>query len=121
MRNVNTISKSGYLEWNLSLDFFAYILYRFWCFNVIYGVSVFCSKVILLLLTITLIPLGVLITQKKRRNYISLMANVVLPSEIYTLAALYRYLSIFNIIIISVSALLSVAYFIIVLARKIKS
>lgn len=119
MRNINTFSKSEYIWWNLYLGAMAYFPYRFWCLNYLSGLSVFSSKMILLLLVVTFIPLGVLITQR-RRNTVSLIVNVAMPFELYTLAILYKYLSVYNIIVLSVTAVLTLAYLGFVMAQKIK-
>lgn len=120
MKNSNTLGKSSFIEYTILLSISISILYRFNCFTGIYGITVFQSKLVFWALTILLIALGVYITYAKRRNYLSILVNIVLPFEIYIIASTYRYISIIYIIALSVIAFLSILYFILIVFQKIK-
>lgn len=120
MRNISTMSKFKYTILNIFFGSVMYILFRFLFFSSIHGLTVFESRVVLLLLPAVFVPLGIFITQE-RRNWVSLTVNVSLPFEAYTIFVLLEYFSTFYLAVFYTAAALSVIYFLIIMLQKIKS
>ncbi len=120
MKNSNTLSKANFIEYTIWLGMSLAFICRFTCFTSIYGITVFQSKLVYWALVVFLIPLGTSVTYDKRRNYLSILVNVVLPFEIYTIASTFRYIPKVHIITLSVVALLSVMYFGLIVFQKVK-
>lgn len=118
MKNSNTLTKTDFIEYTLWLGVIFALIYRFNCFSGIYGITVFQSKLVFWALVVFLIPLGMYITHTKRRNYVSVLVNIALPFEVYTIMSTFRYIPIVYIIVFTIAILISLLYFCLILFRK---
>lgn len=121
MKNSNTLSKSSFIGNTIWFGINLAIIYRFTCFSGIYGITVFQSKLVFWTLVVFLIPLGTYITYAKRRNYLSILVNIALPFEIYTIVSTFRYIPIVHIIALSIVTLLGLSYFGLIVFQKVKN
>lgn len=115
MRAVNTIPKVEYILENLIYAFFATGIYRQLIFKCLPTVSYNYSKLALWLIVIICVITGMLLTLKRNRNYISLIVNIAIPFEIYTLAAYKTFAPAYFKIICIVSVIAGFSYFLLVL------
>ncbi len=121
MKNKNTLSKTNFIECTIWVSVILAYVYRYICFSGIYGLTVFQSKLVFWALVILLIPLGTCITFAKRRNYLSVLVNVALPFEIYTIISTFRYIPQTHIVALLIISFLSALYFGLIVFQKIKS
>ena len=121
MRDNSTLDKAAFIENTFWLSLNSVLVYRLSCFSAIYGVTVWKSKLVFWALVLLLIPLGTYITLADRRNVLSLVVNVMLPLEIYTIASTFRYIPKVHIISLSVAAILSAAYFALIVFYRVKN
>lgn len=118
MRNKNKMDKQAYVETTLFLGLLLAWIYRISCYSDIYGITVFQSRLIFWALILVLIPVGILLTYKRRRNCLSIAVNLLLPVEIYTIASTYRYIPVACTAAIVAALLASLAYFAMILLQK---
>lgn len=121
MKDSNTLSKSSFIENTIWLGINLAIIFRFTCFSGIYEITVFQSKLVFWALVVFLIPLGTYIAYAKRRNYLSILVNIALPFEIYTIVSTFRYIPIVHIIALSIVTILGLSYFGLIVFHKIKN
>lgn len=121
MKNSNTLSKASFIEYTIWLGMSLTFICRFTCFTSIYGITVFQSKLVYWALVVFLIPLGTYITYAKRRNYLSILVNIALPFEIYTIASTFRYIPVVHIIALSIVTSLGLLYFGLIVFQKSKN
>lgn len=96
------------------------LIYQFVCFVDIPGLTTFQSEIIYWLLMIILIPLGTYITFEKRRNFLSVIVNVLLPLEIYITLTTFSYIPAAYHIVLPFACGLSWLYFAMIIRQKIK-
>ncbi len=118
MKNRNTLSVQRFIWYTLLFSLLFAVLFRFACFSCLQGMNLVESKIVYWALLIVLIPLGTLITVKKRRNLVSMLVNISLPFEIYAALSTYRYITDVYTAIFIVTVFLSVGYLAIVMTRK---
>ena len=83
MKKGNTMSIKGYIIDNAFWALFAMVCYRNLFFRHADGLTFLQSKLLLWGLVIGCVGVGVLSTVNRRRNYTSIVANVLMPYEIY--------------------------------------
>lgn len=83
MKKGNTMSIKGYIIDNAFWSLFAMVCYRNLFFRHADGLTFLQSKLLLWGLVIGCVGVGVLSTVNRRRNYTSIVANVLMPYEIY--------------------------------------
>ena len=116
MRNINTLTPREYILYNLFYAITAMIWYRAILFAALPWTTISWSKLILWIAVIVLTACGCILTFRKRRNYISLLANILLPYEIYTVFVYNTYIPklVWGVTIFSI--IISAAFFILAIA-----
>lgn len=84
MRNINKLSPKVYLILSVIVDVFAIIYYRATLFQCLFLSTYNKSRVIFWAVCIVSFVATYLLTCKRRRNYLSVFSNAVLPLGIYT-------------------------------------
>lgn len=92
MRDVNTMSKFGYVLENLIWSLLVVRIYKMHCFTNFLSCNYETSNRILYIMVVCFVPIGVLLTIKMRRNSINTAINVAFPFAIYTIFAYINYL-----------------------------
>ena len=92
MKNRNTMKPREYILENLFWAVTAMIWYRNILFVALPRITVMWSKIILWAAVFIFVALGCLLTFKKRRNNVSMIVNVLLPYEVYTVLAYTTYI-----------------------------
>jgi len=110
MKNRNTMQPREYLFDNLFWAITAMIWYRNIFFVGIPGISVGLSKLILWCIVFAFVALGYIITFQRRRNSVSLIVNILLPYEVYTVVAYHTYIPKLVLWAIILSAVVSLAF-----------
>lgn len=121
MNNNNTTTKGYYVFKHIFWSNIAMILYRNLLFRSIGGMSYSSSKTVLWSILLVAVVPGVLITWKHRRNNLSLLVNIAIPFEIYTLITYAHNLSTFVWIATFVAVLLSGLYTFLLITQRIKN
>lgn len=111
MKNRNTMGNIEYALKNALWGLIGMIWYRNVLFRTIPGGSYTQSKMVLWGLTIACIILGTCLTRKRRRNYLSVLVNVLTPYEIYAIVSFKESLVRDYIWVIYVATTISVLYF----------
>lgn len=121
MAQKNTISKGSYIFEHICWVLISLI----WCngilFRSIAGLTYNQSRLVLLELLAITVSLGIGATWKKRRNHVSLFANIIIPYEIYLLIAYRETASTLCLILAGVSLSISAVYIWMVFQPKIKA
>lgn len=118
MRNRNTMDMREYLWDNLYYGLVAMVFYRNMFFRICSGLTGLQSRLLLWALAAVCIFLGVLITRKRRRNYVSIIANVLLPFELYGILTYRESMGSGFLWICGISLTLSVLYFALVMTAS---
>ena len=121
MTDNNSMEKIEYILSNIFWSFITMIWYRSLLFIPLNDYTVGTSKKVLWTLIATMVLIGMLITFKKRRNYLSLVINILFPFEIYAIAS---YLDFFNTWVkttVIVASVLAFLFFSLVVFRKMSS
>ena len=92
MKNRNTMKPREYIFDNLFWAITAMIWYRNIIFVSLPGIPVVWSKCILWFAVFTFVALGCVLTFEKRRNNVSIIVNILLPYELYTVLTYYVYI-----------------------------
>lgn len=92
MKNRNTMKPREYIFDNLFWAITAMIWYRNIFFVSLPGIPVVWSKCILWFAVFTFVALGCVLTFEKRRNNVSIIVNILLPYELYTVLTYYVYI-----------------------------
>lgn len=87
MTNYNSMRKWEYLLANVVWIFVAMVWFQPWVFIPLPDLSESTSKKILGVMIAVLVILGIIVTFKRRRNYLSVVVNVLLPYELYAMTA----------------------------------
>lgn len=85
MRNINKLSPKAYLFLSVFSSLVAMIIYRGTIFRCLFMGTYNESKATLWLIWAACLVITYIITRKRRRNYLSLFTNTVLPFGIYTI------------------------------------
>ena len=113
--------KLGYIVDNLIwLYAIAFLFYKT-CYMPIRGFYYGESKYIYWGLVLAGTVVGIVLTMNRRRNFFTAFVNVALPVQVYLLISSLKYLSPVFAVLLVISILLSIVYFIIVMTRRINS
>lgn len=110
MRDKNTMGLPGYLCANLYWGLLGMYFFRATVFRIVGELTLTQSKWLLWALLAVFLLMGIALTYKRRRNYLSIWANIVLPFELYTLMAYGTQLPYLATVSIALAAGLSVGY-----------
>jgi len=121
MNNINTMTLKEYIFEHLYWGIISMIWYRCLMFRSINTVSTTWSKTILWTLVILLSLIGILITYKRRRNHLSMVVNLIVPYEIYTLCAYQNILSWQVHFGLGIAILLSLLYIYMIFSQHISN
>lgn len=110
MRDKNTMSKVQFLFESLF-----WTCLTTWFYHRVFPVSLPHTKasvslIVLCGVAMVMGGIGVAITWERRRNYMSLFVNVILPLEVYAILAFWKQLSLTTILLMAVSLTLSGFY-----------
>lgn len=119
MNRKNTMEPRIYLVRHVYWSVISMLWYRSLCFRCVLNLSYTESKLILWMLYALSVLIGVAVTYKMRRNRTSLAVNVLLPFGLYATLAYYAYLQKMITIIYITAGILSLAYFLAILLRRI--
>ncbi len=121
MKNKNTMSLRRFVWENIYWGIILMIWYQnlmFVCFpDLTYNESKILSWVMLFASAL----IGCILTFKKRRNYISVLVNVLLALEIYSIFGYYRYFKTEILILVAVTSVLIIIFAVLVFSTKIKN
>ncbi len=87
MRNINKLSPKIYLIFTVAVSFFAMVIYRATLFQCIFLSTYKESKVTFWVVWVISFVVTYLLTFRRRRNYLSVFSNAVLPLGIYSFMA----------------------------------
>ncbi len=121
MRNINKISPKAYFYFTVIFAAVSMVYYRSALFRCIYTHTYDESYTILIVIWAVCHFLSYLLTRKRRRNYLSLFTNTVLPLGIYSLIVYERAHPVVVLAIEIAIYVLGGAYCVAVLARRIKA
>lgn len=116
MRDRNTMSPAYYLFENIWWSVLSTASYRAACFRPIAGTSFARSTGLLWTFTIASLVIGLLLTYRKRRNYISLIATVSLPLGVYSVMSCWFALWRMFLVIVAITVLVIGVYLYLVMA-----
>ncbi|MCC8131450.1 MAG: hypothetical protein LUC38_02935 [Oscillospiraceae bacterium] len=117
----NTMSLASYLAYQVIWTLGAMLWYRGLFFTALPGISVALSKTILWVMTIVLVAVGSLLTKSRWRNWFSVVVNILLPYELYTIFAYYIYLPRLVWASVAVSVVMVVVFFVLAMFMPIKN
>lgn len=121
MRNKNTLKRVAYFVYNLLFLFWFYILYSNVYFRCPPGKTATASRLLLGGFAVTVTGIGVAITMRKRRNFLSAYLNNLLPFVLYWLVTYSSsYITLVRIVI-ALTLMLSVGYFVLSIILYIKA
>ena len=121
MTDNNSMGKIEYILSNIFWSFITMIWYRSLIFIPLDNYTIGTSKKILWSLIATMVLAGIFTTFKKRRNYLSLMINVLFPFEIYANVSYCNFFNTWVKITVIVASVLAALFFSFVVFRKISS
>lgn len=110
MRDVNTMTKPGYLLINLVWACLWLFIYHSFCFVNLFDLNSDASRRVLILTMILGDAVGVAATFRHRRNLVNTSINVIFPLALYTIAAYFRYIGVFIVIVLTVACVVSLGY-----------
>lgn len=110
MRNPNTVQPQKFILDHLYWLVLVTIWYQNVLFTAVPGTTVRQSRIILWAAALVLAAFGCAITIKRRRNGWSLLANVLLPYELYAVVTYYPYLPRLTLAAVLLSGVLSLAF-----------
>lgn len=110
MRDVNSMSKWGYVIENIIWMTIAIYWYKLYCFTNIFEFDDDISKCVLYLTVVVFVFIGLALTIERRRNSVNTFINIALPLAIYTSIAYFNYLEVFIISSFVIAAFLSIVY-----------
>lgn len=119
MKNKNTMGEVKYVIINIFGPAVALIFYLTFAFIPLEGHSTRESEIILYIMIIIFNVFNVLITLNKRRNAVSVAVNILLPLEIYTIAANMGIFKVQAITILFIASILSLGFIGIVVFRSV--
>lgn len=119
MKNRNTMSKSTYIFENVFWTLLLMFWYRKLMFRCLYDCSLVESKIFIWSLVCLLVVISCMFTYKKKRNIVSLISNVVLPFEIYTLFSYWDDMPVFFTIICIITIGLSMLNTFLIFSKRI--
>ena len=118
--NKNTMTLKEFVLTQLWWSGIASVFFRKSCYTCFLGLSATASKVVYWSLLVVLTVSGFLVTYRKSRNNISIMANAVFPSSVYLLITYFEYFNIYYWILIILCFITVAVYSVIILSAKIK-
>lgn len=121
MTNRNTLTKGAFIFNHLLWGGMSLLWFNNTLFRVIEGTSFHQSRLLLLCGLVIFIVLGIAITWEQSRNHVSLLANLLIPYEVYALVAYWRTSPILIWILLAIALLLSIFYVVLVFEPKIKT
>ena len=110
MKNINTMKPREYILDNLFWAVTAMIWYRNIFFVAIPGITIAWSKTLLWLAVLVFVSLGCFLNFQKRRTNVSMIVNILIPYELYTVLAYNTYIPQMVWGSIILSGILSVAF-----------
>lgn len=121
MTKRNTLTKGAFIFDHLVWGGISLLWFNRTLFRVIEGTTFHQSRLLLLCGLAISIVLGVAITWEKRRNYVSLLVNLLIPYEVYTLVVYWHTSPTLFWGLLALALLLSVIYVALVFEPKIKT
>ena len=121
MTDNNSMGKIEYILSNIFWSFITMIWYRSLLFIPLNDYTVGTSKKVLWILIATMVLIGMLITFKKRRNYLSLVINILFPFEVYAITSYWNFFNTWVKATAFVASVLAILFFSLVVFRKISS
>lgn len=118
MTDKNTMNTRAYIITNLFWLFILSVIYQSMLFLPLKYHDEWSSRLVLRFLTVIITTLGVFLTVRKRRNYLSVAVNTLLPFQIYSLVSYSDYCSGLARATLIVSVVLSLAYFTLVVVMR---
>ena len=119
MRDKNTQFKSEFVFTNLWWTFVTWFLYKAILFRCLGTHSLKESRMILLALILAAFAVGMLLEMKKWRNSVSIIMNLLGEYGIYAVITYFPIRTKFILMILIVSAVLAIAYSLLILCRRI--
>lgn len=118
MNNKCTMTLRGYIISNVYWG----LLFMYWFRTIVFRtydtLSLHQSKILLWGLFVGCILFGIAVTYKTRRNHLSVLVNISLPFEIYTMLSYKNYVSWQTTICLIVALILSAGYILIISTAK---
>lgn len=121
MTDKNTVGKLTYITCNIFLVSLAMICYRYLLFIPISPFSELESVLLLWALVITMLVFGVLITFPKRRNFVSILTNVLAPFQLYGVISFWEYFGVWVRTVLLITALLCLLFTAVVILQRISA
>ncbi len=118
MFDKNTMGKTEYILTNVFWVMVTMVAYNTMLFVPIEGLTVKISKIIIWAIELTFVSIGLLLTFKKRKNYLNVIVNVIFPLEIYALISYMPYFNIWVCITIVLAIICSLGFFLMVILNK---
>lgn len=119
MNNKCTMTLKSYITSNIYWGLWFMFCFRTVVFRTVGPLSLHQSKILLWSLLVGFVLLGTAATYKTRRNHLSVLVNVALPFEIYTVLSYKDYLSWQTTACLITASILSTAYILIISTEKI--
>lgn len=119
MSNNNSMGKIEYIFTSIFWVFITSFSYRTLLFVPLDGCTVGDSKKVLWTLVATMAVLGTIITFAKRRNYLSLVINILFPLEIYALVSYWSFFNTWAKATVAISGAIAFLFFAMVMLQKI--
>lgn len=113
----NKLSKVEYVFFTIQWSIWIMALYRIIVFRTIHGLSLAWSRGILWAMFLVLVSLGTFLSWNRFRNRISVAMNISFPFIIYTLISYWKSIHILFYVFISIGAILSSAYLVLLWSR----
>ena len=121
MTKRNTLTKGAFIFDHFVWGGMSLLWFNKTLFRVIEGTTFHQSRLLLFCGLAVSIILGIAITLENRRNYVSLLANLLIPYEAYTLAAYWHTSPILTRSLLAIALVLSIIYGVLVFEPKIKT
>lgn len=110
MRDINTMSKVGYVCENIIWCIITIRIYKIYCFTNFLEFDDETSKWILYIMASVFVLIGLAVTLNHRRNTVNTAINIALPLSIYTIIAYFRYIGVFVAVLLALAFVASVLY-----------
>ncbi len=121
MRDGNTMSKPGYIFEHVFWGALMIILYKILCFRCVPDLTYRTSKLLLWGLVLVFSAVGIALTWGRRRNNLSLYANIALPFETYTVISYWPNMKRAIAAAVAVAGTVILVYCLMVMCRKIEN
>ncbi len=93
MKQLNKLSLPNYISYHIYWHIWCMLAFQYIAFHKVGTLTLTQSKVLLVTLVLAISVISIGLTYKKRRNHLSLMTNIILPYEIYTIIAYRKIMS----------------------------